>query len=103
MNKYGLPEDVFSEILGVLRRYPEIECAKIFGSRAKGNYKRYSDIDIAIYAGSSAFVKNIKQDLDDLYVIYNFDVVDYNMLSNVELKAHIDRVGIVINENPRPV
>ena len=32
-----------------LSKYPEIDKASIFGSRAKGNYKNGSDIDIALY------------------------------------------------------
>jgi len=97
INNFGIPEDVFSEILMVLRGQPKIECAKIFGSRAKGNYKRYSDIDIAIFANTDGDLsQNVKDALEDLDTIYNFDVLHYDKISNVEIKAHINRVGIEI-------
>lgn len=97
-NKFGLPSDVIEEILRILSSYPEVEKAKVFGSRAKGNYKRYSDIDIAIFVSENrSIIQNIKEDLGDLDTIYDFDILDYNRLSNEELKAHIDRVGISIH------
>ena len=45
---YGLrPEDV-EEIVAVFARFPAVETALIFGSRAKGNYRPGSDVDIAL-------------------------------------------------------
>ena len=100
MNNVGLPEDVLNEIVKVLSRFPEIKSAKIFGSRAKNAHKRYSDVDVAIFAAPNQILAaNIKDALDDLDVIYNFDVVHYEMAANEEIKAHIDRVGIEIMLN----
>ena len=97
MNNFGLPADILADIIKTLRNYPEIKSAKVFGSRAKGSFKRYSDVDIAIFADKShSLAKHIKYDLEELDTIYNFDVLDYNTLSNVEIKAHIDRVGTEI-------
>jgi len=96
-NKFGLPDDVLSEILDVLRRFSAIKCAKIFGSRAKGNYKRYSDVDIAIFADADCdLAASVKDALDDIDVIYSFDILHYERITNAEIKAHIDRVGVVI-------
>ena len=102
MNNFGLPERVLADIISVLRKYPEINCAKIFGSRAKGNFKRYSDIDIAIFADKNEQSKlqaNVEHDLDDLDAIYNFDVVHYEELENADIRSHIDRVGIIFYVN----
>ncbi|MCL2412466.1 MAG: nucleotidyltransferase domain-containing protein, partial [Treponema sp.] len=49
-NKFGLPDEVFAKITDTLKKYPQIKKAVIFGSRAKGSNKQYSDIDIAIFA-----------------------------------------------------
>jgi predicted nucleotidyltransferase len=96
-NNFGLPDDVYGLIVDALRRYPEINDVKIFGSRAMGNHKRYSDIDIAIYADTDADLsQNIKEELEDLDVIYFFDVLHYEKIASAEVKAHIDRVGISI-------
>ena len=97
MNKFGLPEDVFADIINTLRRYPEITHAKIFGSRAKGNYKRYSDVDIAIFADSGHYLAaDVKDALEELDTIYYFDVLHYEKTPNSEIKSHIDRVGVEI-------
>ena len=97
MNRFGLPEDVLNDLKNILKKYPEIKKAKIFGSRAKGNFKRYSDIDLALFTkGNESIVSIVEEALDQLDVIYIFDVVDYDLITNDELKSHIDRVGIEI-------
>ncbi|WP_346920320.1 nucleotidyltransferase domain-containing protein [Clostridium sp. UBA7339] len=96
---FGLRELDLEYIVSVIRGFDEIEKASIFGSRAKGNYKPGSDIDIAVYG------ENINLDiLSKLNSIleekspmpYFFDIVDYSHLKHKELKEHIDRVGKVI-------
>jgi len=97
MNDFGLPKDVYTDIITVLRRYPEIKFAKIFGSRAKGSYKRYSDVDIAVFADTNCDLSQfVKDDLEDLEAIYMFDVLHYEKIASAEIKAHIDRVGVEI-------
>ena len=99
MNEFGLPDYVMEQIIEVLRRYPAVKTAKIFGSRAKGNYKRYSDIDIAIFTGEDSdwlLSASVKDALEDLYVIYKFDVVRYGKTLDPDMREHIDRVGIEI-------
>ena len=99
MNEFGLPGHVFREIKRVLHSFPQIECAKVFGSRAKGTHKRYSDIDIAIYAApNDTLAQTVREALDDLDTIYTFDVLHYEQTENLEIKAHIDSVGVEIAE-----
>ncbi|MCL2501105.1 MAG: nucleotidyltransferase domain-containing protein [Defluviitaleaceae bacterium] len=96
-NKFALPDDVYKQITAVLQRYPEIKCVKIFGSRAKGIQKRYSDVDIAVFSETERDLSPcIKDDLDDLDVIYNFDVLHYEKITCPDVKAHIDRAGILL-------
>ena len=95
--KFGLPISVFTQILATLQNYPEIEQAKIFGSRAKGSYKRYSDIDIAIYGpANSKLAPNIKYALEDLDTVYYFDIEHYEMINHQDLKQEIDNTGVDI-------
>ena len=96
--RFGLKFGDLAAIIQVLQKYPEIEEAIIFGSRAKGNYKNGSDIDIALKGNiNSATLSNCKFILDEETLLpYMFDVLDYNQLKNEELKSHIDRVGVVV-------
>ena len=49
MNKFGLPPEAYNKIKNLLNSFSEIEKVKIFGSRAKGNYKTSSDIDMVLF------------------------------------------------------
>lgn len=97
MERFGLSDKNLEAIKAVLRKYDEIESVKIFGSRAKGNFKRYSDIDLALFGDFELkTLMEVRANLEELDVIYQFDVVHYESLKNEELQRHIDRVGVEI-------
>lgn len=92
----GLTEADMNHIRTAIKQFPEIEAAVIFGSRAKGTYKKASDVDLAI-KGSAVSPETIQR-LDfllneELPLPYFFDVVHYEALENQLLVEHIDRVG----------
>jgi predicted nucleotidyltransferase len=78
-----------------LEQFPAVEKAVIYGSRAKGNFKPSSDIDIALKGNglNLRLLSRIILKLDDLLLPYKFDLSIYNHIANAELLAHIDRVG----------
>jgi predicted nucleotidyltransferase len=94
--KFGLQQRDLTEIILALKQYAAIEEAIIFGSRAKGNYKKGSDVDIALkgekldYQMISAlsFYLNEESSLP-----YFFDVVHFEEISEKRLTEHINRVG----------
>lgn len=95
----GLRESDIQYIKEVLRTYPEIEYAWIFGSRAKGNYKPGSDIDLAIDGENVNFtiLATLHAELEgESPMPYMFDIVDFRHTTNKELKEHIERRGILI-------
>jgi hypothetical protein len=49
MNSFGLDDRERDLIAGVFHRHPEVDEVRIFGSRAKGNYEKHSDIDLAFW------------------------------------------------------
>ena len=95
---FGLKEYVIDEIKKVLSKYDEIEKVFIFGSRARGDYKKTSDIDLAIFSKciSSTNLNLLRDDLYMLDIIYKVDVVDFNRLSKDALKENILSEGIMI-------
>lgn len=98
---YGLTEKDLMYILDGIRKYSEINKAIIFGSRAIGNYKKGSDIDLAITGDK--ITKDILNELDDYLneacpIPYFFDLLHYESLSNENLKKHIDEYGKIIYE-----
>jgi len=98
---FGLKDSDILTIKHVLEHYSQIRKAYIFGSRAKGNYKNGSDIDIAIQGDSLSYhiVLNISKYLNEETLMpYYFDVLDYDSILNKELTKHIDNLGILFYE-----
>lgn len=94
---FGLKEEDLRNIIAVLQPHVEVEEAIIFGSRAKGNYRNGSDVDIAL-KGTKL---NYKATTDISYILnektqtpYRFDVLTYHTISNKDLTEHINRIGI---------
>lgn len=92
--KLGLSEKHLQLIVEVLKQ-ANIDRAVVFGSRAKGNWRENSDIDIAVF-GAGVNVGSLAVQLDELPMPYKFDIVDYNSINSCALGQHIDRVGIEI-------
>ena len=94
---FGLSAEVLAAITNCLRQFPDIVWAKIYGSRAKGNYQRGSDIDIA-FSSPIDCSADLLEALDNQPTPYLFDVTHYESLKHEDLKAHIERVGVVFYE-----
>ena len=100
-NAFGLAERDLAYIIAAVSEFPEIQKAVVFGSRAKGNYKKGSDIDIAIFGEDISFstIASLHDRLEEESPMpYFFDIVDYTHSTHQELKEHIDRVGKIILE-----
>lgn len=95
---FGLKAMDLELISKTFSQFTEIEKVVLFGSRAMGNYKPYSDIDIALFGASIDLTRQnkIENQLDDLLLPYKFDVCVFEKIENKELIDHIDRVGITI-------
>lgn len=97
--KYGLDEDTLQEIYRILSRYEEVREAVLYGSRAKGNYKPFSDIDLTLKGDVSLdTLLDVMREFDESSLPYMFDVSIFNSLTNKELIEHIARCGKKIYE-----
>jgi predicted nucleotidyltransferase len=92
---FGLKELVIEKINGVFRKYPEIEFAILYGSRAKGDYRGSSDIDLSLKGDqlSESILIRVSLELDDLLLPYLIDLSIRDHINNEELIKHIERVG----------
>ena len=91
---FGLDEATINAIKGVLKKYPQVTEARIFGSRALGTQRPNSDVDIVLYGKlEDKIVAILKFDLEQLSTPYTYDVVAYQTIEHPQLKDHIDRVG----------
>lgn len=98
--RFGLSDDVIEQINGVFKKYSVISKVILYGSRAKGNYRTGSDIDLTIVSDKSDYklLTELMVELDDLLLPYMIDLSFYNEIDNQNLKEHIDRVGILFYE-----
>jgi len=97
-NKYGLPQQKLTSFIDILSKYKEIKEVVLFGSRAKGNYKSGSDIDLAIKGENIdiQIITELNKDAEKIWFPYTLDFVIYEQINEPALNQHIDRVGIPI-------
>lgn len=94
---YGLDNKDIKKIQDLFSMYPEIEKAIIYGSRAKGNYRDGSDIDLSLigeYSNLKTLLK-IENQVDDLLLPYKVDLSLFHKIEDINLIDHIERVGVV--------
>jgi len=83
MNKFGLEEKYLNYILDILSKNIPNSAYYIFGSRAKGNYKEYSDIDIAVKSSDkipSDTMSKVMLEFENSTLPYEVDVVDLDSI-----------------------
>ena len=94
MDNFGLDRDTIDLIKKLFQTFEKVEKVKIFGSRAKGNFKNSSDIDFAVYGEiNEKLLLHIASELDELPTPYKFDVIHYNDIENEKFKQSIDEFG----------
>jgi predicted nucleotidyltransferase len=93
---FGLSVDDVKIINSILGQYPSVIEVKIFGSRAKGNFKPGSDIDLCVTIGNTRNdIYKIKADFDDSRLPFFVDIIDLATLDHPELAESINRWGII--------
>ena len=95
--QYGLSDQTLKKIRDVLVRYPQVEEAVLYGSRARGDYKNGSDIDLTLRGGDAlthTILSRIANDLDDQLLPYTIDLSIFQNIHNSEMIEQIKRVGI---------
>lgn len=94
----GLREEEVNAINRILSATAGVEKAVLYGSRAKGNYRPGSDIDLVLKGEQLNHndLLAIEIALDNLLLPYEIDLSLFHHIDNADLIAHIDRVGKVV-------
>lgn len=101
MNEPALPPRALEMLLAVFRRHPEVTSVKLFGSRAKGTHRPYSDVDLAVWGEIDLLAgAALAEDLEELPLPYHFDVIPFEHITHSGLRDHIERVSIEIYPDP---
>ncbi len=89
----------------MLSLFQKIEKVILFGSRAKGNYKNGSDIDLAVIGKEMQHddLLLIQSKLEALHLPWRFDVLLFEKINDPHVTGHIHRVGIEFYKNEKTV
>ena len=91
---HGLSQETYSKIKKIIDKYPEAKF-KLFGSRARGDFKYNSDIDLAIINYLEEDVENkIRNEIFMLETLYKIDLVILKKCSNNKLIQNIENEGV---------
>ena len=100
VKRFGLKEATINKIIAVFGKYTQIDKILLYGSRAKGNYRNGSDIDLTLIGDQLNYsqLSSIESDIDDLFLPYSFDISIFKDIDNPDLIEHINRIGVVLYE-----
>ncbi|HHQ69472.1 MAG TPA: nucleotidyltransferase domain-containing protein [Halothiobacillaceae bacterium] len=94
----GLPPLAAEGLRAVFAQHKNIEQATLYGSRAKGNHRPNSDIDLMLTAPKLSWdeFNRIELEIDDLLLPWKVDLALKHQIENPDLMGHIARVGVRI-------
>jgi type I restriction enzyme S subunit len=94
--KFGLEQHIIDKLITVFEQHSKVDKALVFGSRAKGNYRPDSDIDIAIkgHGLNTDDIIAMCVAFEEKGITHKIDLINYQSIKEPDLKEHIDRVGI---------
>ena len=95
LSKTGIKKQVINEIIALAQRY-DVKKVVLFGSRARGDYYRSSDIDLAVYGGD---VTGFSLDVEEYTsTLLTYDVIDMDKKHQINFVNAIEKEGVVIYE-----
>ncbi len=99
MRDLGLVGNDLQTLGEVLKQFPAVEQAIVFGSRAKGTFKNGSDVGLALRGQSLSFEQASQIDYllnEETSMPYMWDVLHYEGIESAEWVEYIDRVGVIV-------
>lgn len=96
----GLKTVTIDKIMSVFAQHSEVESAILYGSRARGNYREGSDIDLTLIGEHLTYrtLLRIEDEIDDLLLPYLFDISIFSHVDDPDVIDHIRRVGVPFYE-----
>jgi predicted nucleotidyltransferase len=95
---YGMTDDELQLLCSLFARHKEIEQVILFGSRARGTHKPFSDVDITLLGIglTRSHLNRLMADIDESSLPYSFDISLYAKLTNSDLIEQIERTGVML-------
>ena len=88
---HGISDRIINRLVETAIRHPEVEALWLYGSRARGDYRHYSDIDIVVVAPTLLHGRfgRIFCDFDDLPIVYPMDILFWGRTEKAALREEI--------------
>ena len=98
MPEFGLSDKTLDTVRAILATCPELEKALVYGSRAMGNYRTGSDIDITLIGAqlNRDMLFQLARQFDESNLPYMVDLSIMASINNPNLIDHIKRVAQVL-------
>ncbi|HIZ24928.1 MAG TPA: nucleotidyltransferase domain-containing protein [Candidatus Gallimonas intestinigallinarum] len=96
-------DSILSALAQTFRRYPAIERAVLFGSRARGDHREQSDYDVAIYGALPTSDKTALRIFcaEDLPTLHKVDLIFMSEQDGTPIAESIQREGIIFYDKDR--
>ena len=94
---YGMTEEELNLLCSLFARQKEIEQVILYGSRAKGTHKPFSDVDITLLGKglSRSHLNRLMADIDESSLPYSFDISILSKITNPDLMEQILEFGLM--------
>ncbi len=98
LKRTGIDLEIWKNIVSIFIKHPNVENVILFGSRALGNYKLASDLDLCIVGKNIDFIElaSIEDEMDTLFLPWKIDLVLWSGIDNQKLREHIQKHGISV-------
>lgn len=98
-----IANSLITELRKIFIKYKEVKKVMLFGSRARGDFKNNSDVDICLFGEeiTHLILAKISMDIDDLNTPLSFDLLHFDELSKEELIKNILSEGVVIYDGEK--
>lgn len=85
-------------LCSLFARYKEIEQVILYGSRAKGSNKPFSDVDLTLLGIglTRSHLNRLMADIDESSLPYLFDISIFAKLTNPDLIEQIEKTGVIL-------
>lgn len=85
-----------AERLAALAGAAGVERLVLFGSRARGDHRERSDVDLAVWGLDSAGAGRLRLELEELPTLLEFDLVQVTEETDPALLKNIEKEGVVL-------
>ncbi|MEF9952297.1 MAG: nucleotidyltransferase domain-containing protein [Clostridium sp.] len=93
-------KNIMNDLVKIFTKYSNVNKVLLFGSRARGDHKENSDIDLCICGDNinHSTLANIYMDVEDINTLVGFDILSFNDIKSRELIDNILEDGVCIYE-----